>query len=106
MAFSVSYTQAQYQGKITELEGYYKQLELHLGRMQELKNQMFDFWNDPNAQTTGQILAVEIRAVQTAMDRTADTITFYKSTIDKMDGANLSVADILADALGLLGGLE
>ena len=106
MAFSVTYTQAQYQAKITELEGYYKQLELHLGRMQELRNQMFDFWNDENAQTTGLILSNEIRAVQTAMDRTADTITFYKSTIDKMEGANIDVVNTLQDALGLIAGLS
>lgn len=103
MALTVKYTQAQYQAKITELEGYYAQLEQHLTRMQELKSQMFNFWDDPNAQTTGQILAVQIRNVQNAMDRTSDTLSFYKSAIEKLDGVNISVGDLLGDALSILG---
>lgn len=103
MALNIKYTKAQYQAKISELEGYYSQLEQHLARMQELKSQMFNFWDDSNAQTTGQILAIQIRSVQNAMDRTTDTLTFYKSAIEKLDGANLSVSDLLGDALSILG---
>ena len=103
MALIVKYTKAQYQAKITELEGYYNQLAQHLARMQELKSQMFNFWDDANAQKTGLILSNEIRSVQNAMDRTSDTLTFYKSAIDKLDGADLSVGDILGDALSILG---
>jgi len=103
MALTVKYTKAQYQAKISELEGYYNQLAQHLARMQELRSQMFNFWNDSNAQTTGQILSVQIRSVQNAMDRTTDTLIFYKSAIEKLDGANLSVGDLLGDALKILG---
>lgn len=103
MAFTVRYTQAQYQAKIAELEGYYNQLNQHLERMNSLKSEMFNFWDDANAQTTGQILAVEIRHVQNTMDRVNDTLTFYKSAIEKLEGANISVGDILGDVLGLLG---
>ena len=103
MALTVKYTQAQYQAKIVELEGYYHQLEQHLARMQELKSQMFNFWDDANAQKTGQILAIQIRAVQTAMDRTSDTLSFYKAAIEKMDGVNISAGDLLEQAIGLLG---
>ena len=99
---SVKYTKAQYQAKITEIEGYYNQLEQHLARMQELKSQIFNFWNDANAQTTSQVLAAQIRNVQTAMDRTYDTITLHKSAIDGLDGVNFEVSDILKDAIGML----
>ena len=101
---TVKYTKAQYQAKITELEGYYNQLNQHLERMKELKEQLFKFWNDANAQTTGQLLAAEIRKVQTAMDRTSDSITMFKAAIDGMDGVNFSIGDILGDALNIVGG--
>ena len=103
MALTVKYTKAQYQAKISELEGYYNQLAQHLARMQELKGQMFNFWDDSNAQTTGQILAIQIRNVQNAMDRTYDTLIFYKNAVEKLDGTNLMVDDLLGDALSILG---
>lgn len=102
MALTINYTKAQYQAKITELEGYYNQLNQHLARMQELKAEMFNFWNDENAQKTGQLLAIEIRKVQSAMDRTSDTLTFYKSAVEKLDGSNLSAGDLLDAALSFL----
>ena len=106
MSISIKYTKGQYQAKIAELEGYYNQLNQHLTNMEELKSQMFSFWNDATARETGQVLAVEIRSVQSAMDRTQDTLTFYKPAIEKLDGANISALDILGDALGILGGLK
>lgn len=105
MAFILKYSKAQYQAKITELEGYYAQLEQHLQKMEELKSQMFTFWDDKNAQTTGQILAIEIRSVRSAMDRTNDMLTFYKSAVEKLGGTDGAVGDLLQDALSLLGGL-
>jgi len=105
MSVMVNYTAAQYQAKITELEGYYSQLENHLSTMENLKNSMFDFWNDANAQEAGQSLAAEIRQVRNAMDRTSDMLTFYKSAVEKLDGANINVTSLLQDALSLLSGL-
>ena len=105
MSIVVNYTKAQYVAKITELEGYYRSLESHLARMEELKSQMFNFWDDENARKTGEILAIEIRQVRNAMTRTSDLLTFFKSTVEKLDGANLNVGNVLSDALGILGGL-
>lgn len=106
MAFILKYSKAQYQAKISELEGYYAQLEQHLQRMEDLKSEMYNFWNDKNAQTTGQILAIEIRAVRSAMDRTNDMLTFYKSAVDKLGGTDSAVGDLLQEALNLLSGLS
>lgn len=105
MALIVKYSQAQYQAKITELEGYYNQLSQHLATMQDLKNQMYTFWEDENAQKAGQVLAEEIRHVTTTMDRTHETIAFYKSSIEKLDGVNVDVGGLFQDALSVLGTL-
>lgn len=103
MAFTVKYTKAQYTAKISELESYYSQLETHLNTMEGLKDQMYQFWDDANARETGNALTTEIRQVRNAMDRTNDMLTFYKSAVDKLDGANLSVGGTITDALGILG---
>lgn len=101
--FVVKYTKAQYEAKISELEGYHNQLNEHLARMEDLKSQLFKFWNDSNAQTTGMILAEQIRKVRTAMDRTTDSINMYKSAIENLEGVNFSAGNILSEALKILG---
>lgn len=105
MTFTVRYTKGQYQAKITELQGYYSQLESHLSNMEGLKEKMYQFWDDENARTTGTALASEIRQVKNAMDRTRDMLTFYKGAIDKLDATNISVGSTITDALDVLGKL-
>lgn len=39
------------------------------------------------------------------MDRTHDLLIFYKSAVEKLDGANLDVGQVLESALGTLAGL-
>lgn len=105
MPLSIKYSQAQYQAKLTELEGYHQMLAEHLSKMQELKSKMSDFWDDENGRKAALALHNEIQSVQTTMDRTKQTITFYQSTIDKLDGSNLDVGNILGDAITILGTL-
>ena len=105
MSFVLKYSKAQYMAKITELEGYYAQLQSHLTRMEDLKSQMFQFWNDKNAQTTGQILAIQIRSVRSAMDRTNDMLTFYKSAVEELGGTDNALGGMLQDALSMLTGI-
>lgn len=105
MAFILKYSKGQYQAKIAELESYYAQLETHLQKMEDLKSRMFSFWNDKNAQITGQILAIEIRSVRSAMDRTNDMLRFYRTAVEELGGTDGAVSDLLQEALGMLGGL-
>ena len=41
---TVRYTKAQYMARITELEGYHGQLQQHLEKLEELREQEFVFW--------------------------------------------------------------
>lgn len=103
MSIVVNYTKAQYQAEIAELEGYYNQLSTHLSRMEELKSQIFEFWDDENAQKSANVLVTQIRHVQSTMDRTSEMISFYKSAIEEMDGVNLKIGDLLESAIKILG---
>ena len=102
MSITIKYTKAQYQAKITELEGYYAQLEAHLSRMSELREQMYNFWDDENGQEAGLLLTEQIRSVRFTMDQVNDTLIFYKGTIEKLDGADLNVGDLIGEALSLI----
>ena len=74
-------------------------------RLEELREQVFVFWEDANAEKIGKILDIQIRQVQNSMDRTHDLLIFYKSAVEKLDGANLDVGQVLESALGTLAGL-
>lgn len=102
---TVRYTKAQYMARITELEGYHGQLQQHLEKLEELREQVFVFWEDANAEKIGKILDIQIRQVQNSMDRTHDLLIFYKFAVEKLDGANLDVGQVLESALGTLAGL-
>ena len=102
---TVRYTKAQDMARITELEGYHGQLQQHLEKLEELREQVFVFWEDANAEKIGKILDIQIRQVQNSMDRTHDLLIFYKSAVEKLDGANLDVGQVLESALGTLAGL-
>lgn len=105
MSLIIKYTQAQYKAKITELEGYESELESHLEKLKDLRSQMFNFWEDQNAQEVGNVLNLEIRSVERMMAQTKDSLRFYRSSVDKLSGADVSAASMIKDALGLLSGL-
>ena len=106
MAIIINYTKKDYLAKIQELEGYKKQLQTHLDTMKGYKEQMFDFWDDPDAQKTGKALNVMIHQVERSMQRTEDMLIFYRSTVEKFTGVDSTTNELLEKALGLLAGLD
>ena len=48
MPVILKYTKAQYDAKITELQGYLNELKDHREKMVGLREQMYNFWDDPN----------------------------------------------------------
>lgn len=104
MPVILKYSKGEYQAKISELEGFYNQLNQHLDRMNKLKSEMYNFWNDERARKAGLVLTGEINSVRSAMDRTLDMINFYKSAVAKFDGSIASIEDVLEYAQFLVGG--
>lgn len=100
----IRYEQSQYQVKIAELEGLQSQLEQHLSNMENLKEQMFQFWNDPNAREAGEVLTILVRQVRNAMDRTTDMLAFYRSTTEKLGGVGGIATNLLSEAISILSG--
>lgn len=105
MAVVLKYTQSTYDAKITELEGYLSQLQDHYDRLEALKADMYNFWNDDNSIKAGEALTTTMRQVNNAMQRTTDMLNFYRNSVSKLSGASSTVSGALEDALGVLGNL-
>ena len=104
MSIIINYAKKDYLAKITELEGYHKQLTEHLAKMQELKSQIPNFWEDENAQKTGEILNIQIHSTERTMAQVEDNLTFYRSIIEKLGGVGSSANELLEKALGIIAG--
>lgn len=102
MAVVIKYTKAQYQSKIDELEAYYNELARHLTNLENLKSQMFDFWNDENARKAADSLVNTITKVKGEMNYTREMIIMYKNIVAKLDSTNASMSDFLEEASSML----
>ena len=102
MAVVIKYTKAQYQAKIDELEAYYSELARHLTNLENLKSQMFDFWNDENARKAADSLVNTIVKVKGEMNYTREMIIMYKNIVAKLDSTNASMSDLLEEASSIL----
>lgn len=105
MAFTVKYTKAQYLAKITELEGCEKELSEALGRLETLRDQIDSFWHDENARKEYNILVKQINHVKIQMDRVRSFLSIYRSAVEKLDGVNIDISELLGDALSAVSSL-
>lgn len=106
ISYVIKYDKGVYQAKVTELKSYHKELDTHLTKLKELREQMFQFWDDDEAQKVGQVLNQMIRRVENAMGMTNDQIRLYESSIEKFDAANISAGQSIDDALSILQHLD
>ena len=102
MAVVIKYTKAQYQAKIDELEAYYSELARHLTNLENLKSQMFDFWNDENARKAEDSLVNTIAKLKGELNYTREMIIMYKNIVAKLDSTNASMSDLLEEASSML----
>ena len=100
----IKYNQQVYQAKIDVLEGYYQMLATHLERMEALKAEMFNFWNDEAAQKIGVQLSMTINDVRHKMDQTVDSMAFFRSLISQLEGSKSGVDDLLDLAMKIIAG--
>lgn len=102
--YVIKYTKAQYNAKIGELEGFSRRLESHLDRLEGFKSEMYEFWTDDNARAVADALTSEIRAVRNSMEQVESYLGFYKSCVEKLEGADSNVLSTIGDAISLLNG--
>lgn len=102
----LNYSKAQYNEKITELESYYSMLETHLSRMEELKSQMYEFWNDEDARNAARALQEQIDRVKTQMLHTSLTLTSFRTTVTEMDSTKSLVGSDLEKAISAVTSLK
>lgn len=100
--FLFNYTKDQYEVKVSELEGLLARLKEHLSRLQELRSQLPQFWEDDTAQKTGEALDKTIKQVIDAMNLSENLLSTYKTVIESLGGSKETLSELITDALGVL----
>lgn len=100
--FLFNYTRNEYEIKVAELEELIARLNQHLDRLQELRSQIPQFWDDENARETGVVLDKTIKRVLDAMNLSENLSRTYKSTIEALGGSKETLAELIGDAMGIL----
>lgn len=98
---SLVYSKGIYEAKIDELQNYCDLLAPHITRMEELRNQMYTFWDDENARIAGQLLEIQLQYTRNAVDEIKGTILFYKNSINQLGTAGAAAKETLEMALSL-----
>lgn len=105
-AIVLKYSKQEYQNKITELEGYYAQLENHLARLEALKTQMFEFWDDEKARRAGIALQEIILKVRNQLNYTNMTLSTFNNCVGDMDQTMTLVGSDLEQAISAVTSLK
>lgn len=97
-----NYTKNEYEVKVSELEELIARLNQHLERLQELRSQIPQFWDDGNARETGVVLDKTIKKVLDAMTTSENLSRTYKTVIESLGGSKETLAELIGDATGIL----
>ena len=100
-----NYSKRDYEIAISKLEGCVKRLDEHLAKLRELRASMPNFWDDEDAKKTRQALDITINSIISNMKICKDLIQTYKNVVAGFDSSKNVVSNLIADALGILGGL-
>lgn len=101
-----NYTQKEYQDKVDFLKERVNKLRTILGDLETKKNQIKDFWNDPQALKYTLAINKNINACKTAIFNTNLTIKQLESVIDDMEKTATSMEEKTSKTDTLVSKLE
>lgn len=102
MSFILKYQQSAYERQIGLLEGHLARLQDCYDEMERLRENMFTFWSDENAQTAGIMLNKTMQRVRNEKSRATKLLTYYSSTVEYVSGADSAITDLSDEAFGAL----
>lgn len=101
----VRYSKAQYQEKISRLDGCVKKLDTHLSTMEALRDQFKQVWDDDVAMQYYEQIKVQIQAVKNAHEATNRQIDMWQEVIREMEESTANSAKSIEDIRSLIGAL-
>ncbi len=95
----LAYDKIQYERRITQLEGYNRQLNQHLSTLEGYKKEIGNFWNDSEADEARKLIDINIQKIMLASERVEKVITASKGCVEVLDEAKGKAKEQLDDAI-------
>ena len=97
----LKYDRGVYEGQISKVEGYQTRFGNHLTKLNGLKSNLREAWQDQNTENYIKQIDTEIKAVNNANDQATKTIQMLRSILSEI-GGRLSVSDDVSSIKGIL----
>lgn len=88
-----------YERKLSDMEGYNKDLNNHLSTLEGLRDKIKTFWDDENAEKNIRLIETSISKVKESSDRVQKIIDACKGTIEILDDSKVSASEIIDQAI-------
>lgn len=98
MSVIYNYTKREYEDKIQDLETYVGTLKDLLGELDTKKKELKKFWDDEEGAKYQATINKNIKACNTAIFNTQQTINELRSTVRKMDNRAKTVNEAIDEA--------
>ncbi len=105
MSMALRYSRQVYQNKFDELDGYNKQLSDHLDTLEDLRDQIKNYWDDDIAQGYFENLTTQILKVRQVMHNIDGMKNLYSKTIGEMDAQKNAGFEVIDDIKDLVTGI-
>ena len=109
--FVLKYQKQVYTDKYNAVNRILGRLETNLGELEDLKSEMFTFWNDEAARLAGDLLVDQIQLVKNQINLTKSWLKTYESVTDELGRSSEFISDVASsaksalEAVGSLNGL-
>lgn len=100
--FVLKYQRQVYVDKYNAVNGILGRLETNLGELEQLKTDMFNFWNDEAARQAGSLLQDQIQLVKNQINLTKSWLKTYEKVTDELDRGSTLINDIADEAKNAL----
>ena len=102
----INYSKSKYDAKISELQGYVRELEKHQSAIEGYRKRLRSVWNDSDAEKYEKILGKQAKAVWTAANRAKSLKDAYQKVSDDLQRQKTTsegIIDGINSALNALG---
>ena len=101
----LNYAKNVYDKRVDELNTYYNRLYEHVDRLEELRSQLRNCWDDDNERKYDAILSEQILAVRNAAEKTKEIKQIHEEAVAQFENLNSfgeGVIDGIKNIIGVL----
>lgn len=103
MAAIIKYSKSVYEQKISKMEAYAKELQVHLTTLESLKNQVRNFWDDEQGSRYLSAITDQILKVRDSLDQISSLRATYSDILAELTNSSSMIDGVIEDVTSAVG---